>query len=275
LADWITDPRHPLTARVAVNQIWMRHLGAPLVPTVFDFGRKGAAPTHPKLLDWLAAEFIEGGWSMKHLHRLIVTSATYRMSSSSAGGEANSDPENAYLWRRNPIRLEAEVVRDSILSFAAILDPRMGGPPVPPANQDSATRRSLYLFHSNNDRNLFLTTFDAPTVKECYRRDQSIVPQQALALTNSKFILDAAPRIAARLSNDPANSIQLDDTAFLRRAFLELLGIAPSEAELAACTQALKTWREQESRSENPKLGAARDHLVWALLNHNDFVTLR
>ena len=111
LARWITDPKHPLTARVAVNHIWSRHFGRPLVPTVFDFGRKGTPPTHPELLDWLAVELVEHGWSMKHIHRLIVTSNTYRLSSSSAGAAAETlaaDPENRFYWRANPIRMEAQ-----------------------------------------------------------------------------------------------------------------------------------------------------------------------
>ncbi|MBA3484163.1 MAG: DUF1549 domain-containing protein, partial [Pirellulales bacterium] len=172
LATWITDRRNPLTARVAVNHIWSRHMGAPLVATVFDFGRKGSPPTHPELLDWLAAELIDSGWDMKHLHRLIVTSSAYRMSSSTAGGDANlaKDPDNLRLWRRTPARLESEVLRDSILQLAGTLDLSRGGPPVPPAAQADSTRRSLYFVHSNNERNPFLTTFDAALVKECYRR---------------------------------------------------------------------------------------------------------
>jgi hypothetical protein len=277
LSDWITDRRHPLTARVAANHIWMRHFGTPLVSTIFDFGRKGATPTHPELLDWLAAELMESGWSMKHLHRLIVTSSAYRMSSSLAGAGANAakDPENLYLWRRNPIRLEAEAVRDSILSLAGTLDPVIGGPPVAPATQDDSKRRSLYFFHSNNDRNLFLTTFDEAGVKECYRRDQSIVPQQAMALTNSRFVLDSASRIAARLSRsgEPEQS-RPDDVAFIRRAFSAVLGIAASDAEVTACRKALDNWRRQKPQSAGHP-DAARAHLVWALINHNDFVTLR
>ena len=162
LAEWITDRRNPLTARVAVNHLWARHLGTPLVATVFDFGRKGAPPSHPELLNWLAAELIDSGWSMKHLHRLIVGSAVYRLSS--AGAEANEavlkDPDNTQLWRRTPSRLESQVIRDSILAFAGRLDSTMGGPPVPASAQAESTRRSLYFFHSNNERNLFLTTFD-------------------------------------------------------------------------------------------------------------------
>jgi hypothetical protein len=277
LAEWITDRRNPLTARVAANHIWTRHFGTPLVPTVFEFGRKGTPPANPELLDWLAAELMESGWSMKHLHRLIVTSSAYRMSSSLAGGELNAakDPDNVYLWRRIPIPLEAEAVRDSILSLGGTLDLTMGGPPVPLAEQEASKRRSLYFFHSNNERNLFLTTFDEAAVKECYRRDTSIVPQQALALTNSKLVLDAAGSIAARLSHaDPPDQSQPEDAAFIRRAFLAVLGIAAGDAEVAASRKALESWRKHEPQSSGQP-AAARAHLIWALLNHNDFVTLR
>jgi hypothetical protein len=275
LADWITDNRHPLTARVAANHIWLRHMGVPLVPTVFDFGRKGTPPVHHELLDWLASELIASGWSMKHMHRLIVTSAVYRLSSSTAGAEISmsQDPENRYWWRRVPIRLESEVVRDSILSLAGTLDLRFGGPPVLPPDQVGSTRRSLYFFHSNNDRNLFLTTFDEAMVKECYRREQSIVPQQALAMTNSRLVLDASVPIAGRLSGHVGTGQQAtaDNVEFMRRAFKVILGNQASDSEVAACLDAIKQWREQPGASSE----TVRPNLVWALLNHNDFVTLR
>jgi hypothetical protein len=278
LAKWITDPRNPLTARVAVNHIWARHMGAPLVATVFDFGRKGSPPTHPELLDWLAVEFIESGWDMKHLHRLIVTSSAYRMSSSAAGNDANlgRDPENLRLWRRTPIRLEAEVVRDSILSLAGTLDQTVGGPPVLPAAQADSTRRSLYFFHSNNDRNAFLTIFDGAGVKECYRRDQSVLPQQALALSNSRLVHDAARQIAERLSR-PHGTIESppSDQEFITTAFVELLGIRANENEIRASADAMDAWRKLTKRADNDSVDPARQYLVWALLNHNDFVTVR
>lgn len=274
LAEWITDRRNPLTARVAVNHLWARHMGTPLVPTVFDFGRKGIAPGHPELLDWLAAELMESGWSMKHLHRLIVGSATYRMSSSAAGREANvaKDRDNTAGWRRTPIRLESEVVRDSILSLAGTLDLTRGGPPVKPAEQAESRRRSLYFFHSNNERNLFLTTFDEALVKECYRREQSIVPQQALAMTNSRLILDASKLIADRIEKaKPADAPDLDDATFARRALTLLLGITANDAELTASLKAFDAWRRlPEGQGRD-----ARAFFVWSLLNHNDFVTLR
>ena len=268
LADWITDRRNPLTARVAANHIWMRHMGRPLVATVFDFGRNGAAPTHPELLDWLASELMDNGWSMKHLHRLITNSAAYRLSSSLADGEQNveRDPENRYWWRRVPIRVESQVVRDSLLSMAGTLDEKIGGPTVPRAEQDQSTRRSLYFFHSNNERNLFLTTFDEALVKDCYRREQSIVPQQALALSNSSLATDSAGKIAVRLS--PAAKTEAN---FVRAAFAVVTGIRPSDDEAAASAAALAEWRKLPGGSDEQ----ARANLVWALINHNDFVTLR
>jgi hypothetical protein len=283
LARWITDPRNPLTARVAVNHIWMRHMGKPLVTTVFEFGRKGNAPTHPKLLDWLASELVDGpddgepagsrAWSMKHLHRLIVTSAAYRMGSSLEGADAalKIDPDNRLLWRREPIRLEAQVVRDAILALAGMLDSTMGGPPVPEQQQAVSRRRSLYFWHSDISRNLFLTTFDDAGVMECYERDQSIVPQQALALSNAALVHDAVAKIAERLE---AAGSTADDAVFLERAFQTLLHRRPSADERAACEAALAKWRgaaNPATRTVDP----AGVLMVWALVNHNDFVTLR
>lgn len=277
LAAWITDRRNPLAARVAVNHIWMRHMGTPLVPTVFEFGRKGSPPTNPELLEWLAAEFIDSDWDMKHLHRLIVTSATYQMSSSTNGCEANlaMDPDNKYWWRRNPIRLEAEAVRDTILSLAGTLDVKRGGPPIVAAEQTASTRRSLYFFHSNNDRSLFLTTFDAAAVKECYRRDESVVPQQALALTNSGLVLDSTEKIAHRLSEPVQPSLPLDDAAFVQRAFRAILGAPASPDELKASLAALEASRKLPEFAAAASSDKARSLFVWALLNHNDFLTIR
>ena len=282
LANWITDRRNPLAARVAVNHIWTRHMGQSLVPTVFDFGLKGTRPVHPELLDWLASELMDSGWSMRHLHQLIVTSSAYRMSSStgdlphsltahlpdstSANLALHQDPENSLWWRRIPIRLESQIVRDALLSMAGTLDPTMGGPSISPEQQSTSTRRSLYFFHSNNDRSLFLSIFDEALVKDCYRREQSIVPQQALALTNSRLALDASDQIAKSLSK-----IALDDAAFIRLAFRLVVGINAGESESKASQFALEAWRKQPKETQE----SARSNLVWALINHNDFVTLR
>jgi hypothetical protein len=275
LARWMTSPKHPLTARVAVNHLWLRHFGQPLVPTVFDFGRKGSPPTHPQLLDWLAVELREHGWSMKHLHRLMVTSNAYRMSSSSAGAAAtnrSADAANRCYWRMNPVRMQAEVIWDSLLSLAGELDPRLGGPPLP-VTEETSRRRSIYFVHSHNDHQRFLSMFDGASVLECYRRAESIVPQQALALENSKLALSASEKIAARLSRQPGS---LGAKEFVRAAFETILAGRPTAAEQAACEQALAEWMELHKKEKviDPK-GRARANLVHALLNHNDFITIR
>lgn len=273
LAQWITDQRNPLTARVAANHIWMRHMGTPLVDTVFEFGRKGNAPVHPALLDWLASELVDHRWSMKHLHRLICTSAAYRMGSSTKGAEkaVAADPDNKLFWRREAIRLEAQVVRDAMLVLAGTLDPAMGGPPVPEGQQADSRRRSLYFWHSDISRNLFLTTFDDASVVECYRRDQSIVPQQALALSNAALAHDAAATIAGRIGG--ARAAATEDAAFLDQAFSIVLHRPPTAEEKSACLTALEKWRAVEKPVGNAD--PARVHAVWTLFNHNDFVTLR
>jgi hypothetical protein len=273
LARWITDRGNPLAARVAVNHVWMRHFGRPLVPTIFDFGRKGTPPTHPELLDWLAVDFMEHGWSLKHLHRVIVTSRAYRLSSSTARAPARNrevDPENRYYWHREPVRMEAQAVRDSLLALAGALDRKMGGPSVPAADEASR-RRSLYYVHSHNDSQMFLALFDDAPVRECYRRSESIVPQQALALANSKVALEMAARINDRLHEQLG---KVSDREFARAAFELVLAASPTAEELAACEAALREWaslltgRPDASRR-------ARANLVHALVNHNDFITVR
>jgi hypothetical protein len=273
LANWIASRRNPLTARVAVNHIWMRHFGRPLVPTVFDFGRKGTPPTNPALLDWLAVDFMEHGWSMKHLHRLLVTSQAYRLGSSTAGASAQDravDPENRYYWHGNPVRMEAEVIRDSLLCLGGALDRKMGGPPVPVA-QENSHRRSLYFVHSHNDTQKFLSLFDDAPVRECYRRSESIVPQQALALSNSKLALEMAAAINNRLHEALGN---VPNQQFVRAAFELILAATPTLEEQAACEGALGEW--QALLKARPDAGRrARQNLVHALINHNDFVTVR
>ncbi len=275
LAEWIADARNPLTARVLVNHVWARHFGQPLVATVFDFGRKGARPTHPELLDWLAVEFTDHGWSLKHLHRLIVTSRAYRMGSSNAGADADrkADPENKYLWRQNPVRMESEAVRDALLHLAGQLDLTRGGPSVPVAQQDASRRRSLYFFRSHNDHHKFLSQFDDANVLDCYRRAESIVPQQALTLANSKFALTMTGAVARRLQDRIGAG---PDEAFVTAAFEIILADTPTAAETRACLGALAEWRTVLAGQKHADPAAkARENLVGALLNHNDFVTVR
>lgn len=269
-ARWLTDPANPLPARVAVNHLWNRHFGRALVPTVFDFGRKGTPPTHPELLDWLAVELVDHGWSMKHLHRLIVTSRTYQLSSSNAAAASanlTTDPDNRFLWRAHPRRMEAQLVRDSLLALSGELDLTLGGPSIP-VNQETR-RRSLYYVHSHNEHQKFLSTFDDANVLECYRRAESIVPQQALAMENSPLASTAAEKITQRIT-------AVDETEFLRTAFAQILGVMPSADELTVSRAALVNWTQQakSANRSNPEQ-QARVQLVQALLNHNDFVTVR
>ncbi|HJZ89472.1 MAG TPA: DUF1553 domain-containing protein, partial [Gemmataceae bacterium] len=276
LANWIADPKNPLAARVAVNHVWSRHFGKPLVATMFDFGRRGARPTHPELLDWLAVELNENGWSLKHLHRLMVTSDAYRLSASMAGvapETLKADPENHYLWRRNSVRMEAQAVRDSLLQLAGQLESTAGGPPIDVNAQADSRRRSLYFVHSHNDHHKFLMQFDDAAVLECYRRTESIVPQQALTLTNSKFVLTMAEAITARLQ---ARYAAAGDAEFVTAAFELILCSTPTAEERQACLDALVEWQKALKEQKHPDaLSKARADLVSALLNHNDFVTIR
>ncbi|HEY2911335.1 MAG TPA: DUF1553 domain-containing protein, partial [Gemmataceae bacterium] len=275
LANWIADRGNPLTARVAVNHLWMRHFGQPLVATVFDFGRKGSPPTHPELLDWLAVEFMEHRWSLKHLHKLMVTSRVYRLSSSTRNAETNEsrDEANRWLWRMNPQRMQAHTVRDSLLHLAGDLDAAMGGPPVPLAQQDGSRRRAMYFCHSHNDHHKFLDLFDDANVLECYRRSESIVPQQGLALWNSGFALRMAGKINDRLQKQLGSA---GDAAFTRGAFEMVLGTSPTAEEFKISLEALGELRASlKSVPEAERTRRARMQLVQALVNHNDFVTIR
>lgn len=266
LANWIVDRRNPLAARVAVNHLWARHFGRPLAPSMFDFGRKAPDPEHLALLDWLAVELMENGWSMKHLHRLMTTSKAYARASTSAGADPQTlakDPENRFYWRANPIRMEAQIVRDSLLSLSGELDLTLGGPSVP-VREEGSRRRSLYYFHSHNEHEPFLEMFDDASVLECYRRSESIVPQQALALENSALALRSAEKIAARLPSD-------SDAALITAAFTLILGSPPTPEEAAASQEALDAWRALAPDAPE----RARARFVLALLNHNDFVTIR
>ena len=228
-ARWITDRSNPLTARVAVNHLWGRHFGRAIVPSVNDFGRNGQRPSHPALLDWLAAEFMERGWSMKAIHRLIVTSATYRQDSKPDATDLARDPDNIFLWRWTPRRAEAEVVRDCLFAVAGSLDSRMGGPAIDHHAGLTVPRRSLYFQHAAEKQMEFLQIFDGAGVTECYRRKESILPQQALALANSDLSLRQARRLARVLSNEVGS----DSAGFVTAAFEHVLGRGPTDAEAA------------------------------------------
>jgi hypothetical protein len=278
LARWLTDRQQPLTARVAVNHIWARHFGEPLVNPVFDFGLRSKKPVQQDLLDWLAVDLMESGWSMKRLHRRIVLSQAYRMDS--AGGTAAAangriDPDNQYYWRMNTRRMESEIVRDSLLRLAGKLDPQQGGPDLPVAQAETGGRRTLYYRYARDDRMRFLTFFDAPSVEECYRRHETIAPQQALVMANSKLVLTRAGELAAlidREENPPTPA------AFITSAFERVLGRTPGPAELTECETALSHLRETfaaEPAGASNAVPRAQASLVHVLLNHNDFLTIR
>ncbi len=275
LARWLSDRENPLTARVAVNHLWLRHFGNPLVSTVFEFGRKGTLPTHPELLNWLAAEFMDHQWSFKHLHRLMVTSSVYRLSSSNLNAVESTqrDPENRYLWRMNPQRLQAQAIRDSLLHLAGELDLTRGGPPIAMAQQENSRRRAMYFFHSHNEHNKLLDVFDNANVLDCYRRTESIVPQQALALWNSKLALEMAGKINDQLHTRHKDA---DDARFVTAAFELVLGTPPTSNELATCEEALIDLRAALPKLNEPqKTQRARLQVILALINHNDFITVR
>jgi hypothetical protein len=264
LAQWIANERNPLTARVLVNHVWLRHFGASLVPDVTDFGRRSPVPLHQDVLDTLAVEFMQHGWSLKHLHRTMVLSQLYRRSSSNAGADAATlaaDPDNTCYWRMNPRRLESQAVRDSLLHAAGRLDLRVGGPSVDPGKEESSLRRAMYFTQTADLEHRFLAAFDNSNILECYRRQESIVPQQALALANGRLTRECADAIAKRTESLP-------DSEFITHAFLSLLSRAPTPDECAACAASL---------AEFSKLNAAhaRTLVLQALMNHNDFVTLR
>ena len=281
-AKWLASTQNPLTARVAVNQIWMRHFGQAIVPSVFDFGRNGRAPSHPALLDWLAAQLMSEGWHMKPLHRLIVTSATYRQSSTPDAADLAIDRDNIYLWRMSPHRLEAELVRDSVLYVAGKLDPAMGGSDLDHHQGMSVFRRSLYFRHAAEKEMEFLKLFDAASVTECYQRKASIIPQQALALFNSEMTVRMGRLLARDLAKAHADSRQ-----FVIAAFERTLSRAPSSAEVTECLEFLDEQAKQHATaksgpddadgrqpSHNPQL-RSRENLLMVLLNHHEFVTVR
>ena len=308
-ANWLADRQNPLTARVLVNHVWTRHFGQPLVANVTDFGRRAAKPLHADLLDWLAVDFMEHGWSLKHLHRRMVLSEAYGMSSSSGveglksgrveeARAANTvapaypstlqrfnastplplhlshslDPENKFYWRMNSQRMDANVLRDSLLHLAGTLDLQLGGPTIDPKREDTQ-RRSFYFTQSPEDLNKFLEMFDNANTKECYRRDESILPQQALALANSRLASTAAAKVAERLVQAAASA---SDDAFIRTTFTTLLATAPTPAEHALCAESLAQFltAAKERKSAQPE-AKARAAFVHALLNHNDFITIR
>ncbi len=274
LAEWMISRDNPLTARVAVNHIWARHFHSPLVASMNDFGRNGDTPTHPELLDWLAVEFMESSWDMKHLHRLIVTSAAYRRDSVSARDSVSDDPENKLLWRMNSSRMEAEVVRDSLLSIAGRLDLTMGGVEIENKDALTTTRRSLYysVHPESGGKSVLGELFDAPDPLDCYRRVSSIVPQQALALTNSELVHESSIAIVKAWLDSGGGSAE----QFVSCLFEQILSRQPTQAEIQVCLSAMEKQRQFATLPDSPEANTrAHESLARILLNHNDFVTIR
>jgi hypothetical protein len=286
-AKWLTSQENPLTARVAMNHIWLRHFGQAIVPSVFDFGRNGRQPSHPALLDWMAAELMERKWSMKPMHRLIVTSSSYRMASTADSADAAIDRDNKYLWRMPPHRIEAEVVRDSVFYVAGKLNLTTGGPDIDQKLGLTIQRRSLYFRHAAEKQMEFLKIFDSADVYECYRRKTSVMPQQALALINSELTLKYARLLARSMA---ANKNADDVAQFTTAAFERVLSRPATPQEQAECLlflkertsnylkekpqQATASDPEGQQPASDPAL-RARENLVHVLLNHHDFVTIK
>lgn len=311
-ARWITDRGNPLAARVAVNHIWGRHFGRPIVESTANLGRSGKRPSNQPLLDWLAVELMEHQWKMKHIHRLIVTSSTYRMKSQASAaqkGNLAGDPDNVFLWKFETSRMDAEVVRDAVLFVVGSLDPTMGGTEIEQSEGLTSQRRSIYISHHGEARMEFLAMFDAPDPCDCYRRTLSVMPQQALALANSELTLRESRLLAGRLwesCQSEAGSTAARDAAFVTIAFEQILSRPPTAQEHALSLEFLSSQAEhlkklaQQAASAGTTVpttqqvqGAApdqtvpqpmppvtpevksRENLVHALLNHNDFVTIR
>lgn len=272
-ADWLAHPKNPLPARVMANRIWHFHFGQGLVNTPNDFGASGSKPTHPELLDWLAATFVENGWSVKSLHRLILASATYRQSSQPREQALTLDADNLLLWRFPPRRLEAEALRDAVLAVSGQLNLRLGGPSFRPfdilqfpANAYLPTdkpepdhqRRTVYRMNVNSGKDPLLDAFDCPDPSvKTPRRGITTTPLQALGLMNGSFLQRNAAHLAQRAHQEAGPSPE----PAIRHAYRLALGRFPTDPELSRALAA----------TQNRSL----TNLCWALLNATEFVYVR
>jgi mono/diheme cytochrome c family protein len=246
-AEWLVSPQHPLTARVMVNRIWQHHFSEGIVRTPSNFGKLGEAPSHPALLDWLAGEFIARGWSVKQMHRLMMTSQAYQMASDDIAANVAIDAENRFFWRMPRVRLEAEIIRDQILAVAGNLDRSLGGPcvypyidpklfqsstkrtwPGKPDDDPSTWRRSIYVYSKRSIRYPLFETFDQPNlINSCERRTRSTIAPQALLLMNNNFVITEARFFAERLRREAGEDVR----AQVERAYQLALARAPQELE--------------------------------------------
>ncbi len=282
LAQWLVDPRHPLTARVTVNRMWQEFFGRGLVTTADDFGMRGGRPSHPELLDWLAREFsLNGGWDVKRMHRLIVTSATYRQSSSPRQDLIARDPNNELLARQASLRVPAETVRDAALAVSGLLSDKQGGPSVYPPQNERVTmeafgsnvwkpsagedryRRGLYTFIQRTSPFAQSIIFDAPVPLDvCTRRDRSNSPLQALTLLNDPVFAEMATAFGERVTREAGPSVE-DRIRYSIRASL---GRHAEAEEVARLKQFLAA---QIDRPEPQRWG----NLASILLNLHEFIT--
>ncbi len=282
LADWLVSRDNPLTARVAVNRVWQVYFGRGLVETENDFGTMGELPSHPELLDWLACDFRDNGWSLKRLHRLIVTSATYRQASTHRADLAETDARNKWFARQNRLRLEAEQIRDAALSTAGLLDPRIGGPPVfPPqpgglgaftqnmrpwvvSKGGDRFRRALYTHLQRSTLHPALSVFDAPdTFTACTRRQRSNTPLQALTLLNDAAFHELAAAFGKRIAN-----LTGTDEQRLTQAFRLATARVPKPSEVTSLARLLHAERTVGPNDSDGWTAVAR-----VLLNLDESIT--
>lgn len=266
LAEAVIDPKNPLTARVIVNRVWLHHFGKALVRSPSNFGTLGEKPTHPELLDWLTATFIESGWSLKKLHRLIMTSATYRSSSQFRSESFDKDGDNRHLWRMNPRRMDVETWRDSLLVVTGELNSTLGGPSID--NIVNSPRRTIYSRISRNNplvSDQFLRLFDFPIPRgSASKRTTNVVPQQFLFMMNSPFMLNRARAFAKRIE-ETAKDLNIQ----IEWAYLSLYGRRPTSREL----QVAKDYLQSESSSTQ---GLNRwQQYCQVLLSANEFMYIR
>jgi hypothetical protein len=238
MAQAIANPKNPLTARVFVNRVWLWHFGKGLVDTASDFGLRSDPPTHPELLDCLATDFIESGWSLKTLHRRILLSSTYQQSSVPRPDALERDPDNRLIWRFNRQRLDFESMRDSLLAVSGALDPAIGGPAAALTEPPFPTRRTVYGFIDRQNLDGLYRTFDfAIPDATSPRRFVTTVPQQALFLMNSPFLHDQARRLSERALESAGGMQAVDSPAEIaesvRRLYRLALGRSPEPEELA------------------------------------------
>ena len=277
-ARWLTSGRHPLLARVLVNRFWLHHFGKTFVATPDEFGKLGSLPTHLELLDWLADEFMAKGWSLKHLHRLIMTSSVYRQQSSRSALAREVDGAND-MYSHFPVRrLEAEVIRDAVLAVSGRLDPAQFGPAVAVSADDAGQiivpgerqRRSVYLQVRRTQPIALLKSFDAPVMEvNCGKRESSTVATQSLMLMNSDFILDSSEALAERLSSDPSKTI----AERLAQGWHLAYGRMPSPDDLAMTETFFREQRELlEARQHESPGKQAMTNFAQALLSSNEFL---